>query len=183
MGSSGVDNASTSGEAAPALRPNRRSATSLTELLNQIEHSGEMSVEQQASDSRPELTAASLQALLNQVEDNGVPTSPVSVVDEPTAPIGPPSRSSSAASLQRLLQSAEGDVSPSVVPPSGVYSTTPVSFIRSSVPNASLRELFNETDGNGNPVMRPPLVNDGFGGMMDTIEPDEIVEPPLFFTK
>ena len=155
----------------PKLRPNRRSAASLQELLQQVEDSAsEPSLEPSLpgapsvsgsrtslTGSRTSLTAESVQALLDQVEDNGLPPTTISVMEEP--PMTRNSRSSSVSSLQRLLADAEGDVSPSVVPPSGVYSTTPVSFIRSSVGNASLQALLNETDENGNPRMpRPPLV-------------------------
>ncbi|KAG7347316.1 hypothetical protein IV203_016021 [Nitzschia inconspicua] len=137
------------GATQPTLRPNRRSAASLQELLIQMvdcddERPQGMRTEEEGSFPRRQMSAPSLQALLDEMENNrqNIAYGASSIhVERPLT-----RNAHSAASLQRLLGEAEDPGSPSVVPASGVYSTTPVVFVRTAVLSASFRDLLSDDD-------------------------------------
>ncbi|KAG7367933.1 hypothetical protein IV203_030676 [Nitzschia inconspicua] len=149
------------GATQPTLRPNRRSAASLQELLIQMvdcddERPQGMRTEEEGSLPRRQMSAPSLQALLDEMENNrqNIAYGASSIhVERPLT-----RNAHSAASLQRLLDEAEDPDSPSVVPASGVYSTTPVVFVRTAVLSASFRDLLSDDDDENNdnsPIPRP----------------------------
>jgi hypothetical protein len=159
-----VSTRSESVEPEPILRPNRRSATSLQDLLTQmVDTDGmrphETMPNEEAPIPRRQISATSLQALLEEVEDNIHPTTS-NLASSTTVDDRPLTRNHhSVSSLQRLLDAAGDPESPSLIPASGVYSTTPVSFIRTSVLSASFGELLNENGDEGRSrIPRPPFM-------------------------